>query len=150
VTTTTTTFFTTYTTFFSGESASNVVVTSGAEAASSGGSEAGSAVVTSGGSAGGGTATVSGSAAAGGVAGAGTGTLRRSSDDLVAAYDVPTYGTRCGRNTLPDIFTGGDDSQMTFGNQGWTFPYLIWGECPVTAAMLKYPFEGQKGSYLNF
>lgn len=48
-----------------------------------------------------------------------------------------TYSFHSGcqnKHLLSQLF--GND-QMTCGSPGWTFPGLIWGECPITACILK-------------
>lgn len=46
--------------------------------------------------------------------------------------DIPV---RCrGRSILRAAFS---DDQLVCSTKGWTFPGLIWGECPVVVCMLK-------------
>lgn len=68
--------------------------------------------------------------------------LNRSSSSAIAR-DVNgnvsvgrTSNSRCPRSrSFLNLF--GED-ELTKGSQGWTFPVLLNGDCPVTAAILKY------------
>ena len=40
-------------------------------------------------------------------------------------------------------------NMMTCGSPGWTFPGLIWGDCPITACILRSP-QGKFGGDINF
>ena len=55
---------------------------------------------------------------------------------------------KCLRNrSLIGIF---DEGEVTTGTEGWRFPVLIDGNCPVSAAILKWDREGFGGSLSDF
>ena len=57
------------------------------------------------------------------------------------------FHTGCQNKHLLSQLFGND--QMTCGSTGWTFPGLIWGECPMTACILKTQ-PGSFGGPSNF
>ncbi len=73
-----------------------------------------------------------------------------SGTETTVVNDPPVYrhSGACRNNaSFLAIF---DDDQKSLGRTGWTFPVLVNGDCPITAAMLKGPSHpGSLGGPLN-
>ncbi|MBI5156138.1 hypothetical protein HZA45_02570 [Candidatus Peregrinibacteria bacterium] len=65
-----------------------------------------------------------------------------------SAHSAFSLASRSSVRTQPYVFHSGcqnkhllsqlfGNDQMTCGSPGWVFPGLIWGECPITACILK-------------
>lgn len=58
-----------------------------------------------------------------------------------------SFNHYCDRSrSLLSIF---DFGEMTTGREGWTFPVLLNGDCPITAAMIKVDKSGGFGGPLD-
>ncbi len=58
-----------------------------------------------------------------------------SSRSTLRLYQRSSRSGACRNKALLSMLF--DQGQMACGNPGWTFPGLIWGDCPITACMLR-------------
>lgn len=49
-----------------------------------------------------------------------------------------TGGGECDQSRSIPETVWGDEGNLSRGSIGWTFPGLIWGDCPITGAMVKW------------
>lgn len=120
----------------------------GSNGGSTSGSSGGGGFIGGGGS-GGGTGGVNGGSTGGTNSGGNGGGGSIGGGGSGSGGSVIGSRERCPRNRsiVGSVFA---DDEMTLGQTGWTFPVLINGDCPLTAAVLKINDEGSPFGSTNF